>query len=116
MARPWLGPDPHAEADAHSVHTIGAVHRILRSALNEAVRRRRLASNPALIARSPGAEDVEIDPFSVEESRHEGGAGRPLSTNADTSDCHRSGDSVARSMIWCESAEAVARSTDNRSW
>ncbi len=57
------------QSDGHSVHTIRAVHRVLRSALNEAVRRRRLASNPALIARPPRAEDVEVEPLSIEESR-----------------------------------------------
>ena len=51
------------QTDGHSTHTIRAVHRVLRSALNEAVRRRRLASNPALIARPPRGEDVELDPF-----------------------------------------------------
>jgi integrase len=57
------------QTDGLSVHTIGAVHRVLRSALNEAVRRRRLASNPALIARPPRREDVEVEPLSVAESR-----------------------------------------------
>lgn len=57
------------QAEGHSVHTIRAVHRVLRSALNEAVRRRRLAANPALIARPPRAEEVEVEPLSIEESR-----------------------------------------------
>jgi len=57
------------QTEGHSVHTIGAVHRVLRSALNEAVRRRRLASNPALIARPPRREDVEVEPLSIAESR-----------------------------------------------
>lgn len=57
------------QSDGHSVHTIRAVHRVLRSALNEAVRRRRLASNPARIARPPRSEDVEVEPLSIEESR-----------------------------------------------
>ncbi|VXC37720.1 Integrase [Nocardioides sp. AX2bis] len=53
----------------HSTHTIRAVHRVLCSALNEAVRRRRLASNPALIARPPRAVQVEVEPLTVPESR-----------------------------------------------
>ncbi|GAB2869303.1 site-specific integrase [Myroides odoratimimus subsp. xuanwuensis] len=57
------------QAEGHSTHTIRAVHRVLRSALNEAVRRRRLVGNPALIARPPRAVDVEVDPLSIEESR-----------------------------------------------
>jgi integrase len=56
------------QSGGHSVHTIRAVHRVLRSALNEAVRRRRLSINPALTARPPRAEDVEVEPLSVEES------------------------------------------------
>jgi integrase len=55
--------------DGRSTHVIRAVHRVLRSSLNEAVRRRRLATNPALVARPPRAEDVEVEPLSVEESR-----------------------------------------------
>ncbi len=57
------------QTDGHSAHTIRAVHRVLRSALNEAVRRRRLTANPALIARPPRAEDVEVEPLTIEESR-----------------------------------------------
>lgn len=57
------------QTDGHSAHTIRAVHRVLRSALNEAVRRRRLAANPALIARPPRVEDVEVQPLSIEESK-----------------------------------------------
>lgn len=57
------------QTDGHSTHVIRGVHRVLRSALNEAVRRRRLATNPALVARPPRAEDVEVEPLSVEESR-----------------------------------------------
>lgn len=56
-------------ADGHSTHTIHAVHRVLRSGLSEAVRRRRLASNPALVARPPRREDVEVEPLTIEESR-----------------------------------------------
>lgn len=62
------------QADGHSTHTIRAVHRVLRSAMNEAVRRRRLAANPALIARPPRVEDVEVEPLSIEESRRVLGA------------------------------------------
>lgn len=57
------------QAAGHSTHVIRAVHRVLRSSLNEAVRRRRLATNPALVARPPRGEDVEVQPLSVDESR-----------------------------------------------
>lgn len=56
-------------SDGRSVHTVRAVHRVLRSSLNEAVRRRRLGTNPAIVARPPRAEDVEVDPLTIEESR-----------------------------------------------
>ncbi|MGB4836691.1 MAG: site-specific integrase [Nostocoides sp.] len=55
------------QVEGHSTHVIRAVHRVLRSALNEAVRRRRLATNPLLIARPPRAVEVEVEPLSVEE-------------------------------------------------
>ena len=56
-------------ANGRSAHTVGAVHRVLRSCLNEAVRRRRLIHNPALVARPPRPSAREIDPLSIEECR-----------------------------------------------
>jgi integrase len=43
------------------------VHRTIRAALNEAVRREKLAKNPALLARSPKVEEEEVEPYSVAE-------------------------------------------------
>jgi integrase len=43
------------------------VHRTIRAALNEAVRRRHLAANPALLAKAPAASDEEIEPYDVRE-------------------------------------------------
>jgi integrase len=43
------------------------VHRTVRTALNEAVRRGHLAKNPALLARTPRVEEDEIEPYTVEE-------------------------------------------------
>lgn len=57
------------QVDGHSAHVIRGVHRVLRSSLNEAVRRRRLSANPALVAKPARAEDAEVEPLSVEESR-----------------------------------------------
>lgn len=57
------------QANGHSAHVIRGVHRVLRSSLNEAVRRRRLGANPAVVARPPRADDIEVEPLSVEESR-----------------------------------------------
>lgn len=59
----------HLTAQGHSTHTVRAVHRVLRSALNEAVRRRRLSVNPAVIARPPRAVETEIEPLTIEECR-----------------------------------------------
>jgi integrase len=53
--------------DGHSSHVIRAVHRVLRSSLNEAVRRRRLTTNPLQVARPPRAVQVEVEPLTVEE-------------------------------------------------
>jgi len=50
-----------------SPHTVHAVHRVLRSALNEAVRRRRIVANPALIARPPRVVTDEVEPLAVDE-------------------------------------------------
>lgn len=52
-----------------SPHVVHAVHRVLRSALNEAVRRQRLAVNPALIARPPRVAVVEVQPLTADECR-----------------------------------------------
>ena len=43
------------------------VHRTLRAALNEAVRRERLARNPVLLARAPRLEADEVEPYDVPE-------------------------------------------------
>lgn len=50
-----------------SEHTVHAVHRVLRSALNEAVRRQRLATNPAQVARPPRVRHREVEPLSASE-------------------------------------------------
>lgn len=52
-----------------SVHTVRAVHRVARSSLNEAVRRRRLVHNPALVARPPRVSEPEVDPLTIDECR-----------------------------------------------
>ncbi len=52
-----------------SPHVVHAVHRVLRSALNEAVTRRRLVANPAHVARPPRVPVLEVEPLTVEECR-----------------------------------------------
>ncbi|MEU2066955.1 tyrosine-type recombinase/integrase [Streptomyces anulatus] len=47
--------------------TAHQVHRTLRTALNEAVRRGHLTRNPATIAKAPRLEEDEVEPYSVEE-------------------------------------------------
>ncbi|MET0233019.1 MAG: site-specific integrase, partial [Kibdelosporangium sp.] len=42
--------------DGRSTHVVHGVHRVLRSSLNEAVRRQRLLTNPAALARPPRVE------------------------------------------------------------
>lgn len=43
------------------------VHRTIRAALNEAVKRRHITSNPAVLARSPKVDEAEVEPYSVAE-------------------------------------------------
>ena len=43
------------------------VHRTLRAALNEAVRRSHLTRNPVLFAKSPPLDEEEVEPYDVEE-------------------------------------------------
>ncbi len=47
--------------------TAHQVHRTLRTALNEAVRRGHAIRNPATIAKAPRLEEDEVEPYSVEE-------------------------------------------------
>ncbi|WP_326694341.1 tyrosine-type recombinase/integrase [Streptomyces sp. NBC_01766] len=47
--------------------TAHQVHRTIRTALNEAVRRGHLTRNPATIAKAPRLEEDEVEPYSVEE-------------------------------------------------
>jgi integrase len=53
--------------EGSSTPLVHAVHRTFRSSLSEAVRRERLASNPAARARPPRVETVEIQPLSAVE-------------------------------------------------
>ncbi|WP_031470164.1 tyrosine-type recombinase/integrase [Sciscionella sediminilitoris] len=48
--------------------TIHQAHRTIRTALNEAVRRRHIATNPAQIAKAPRIPDEEVIPFTKEEA------------------------------------------------
>jgi hypothetical protein len=43
------------------------VHRTLRNALNEAVRRGHLARNPVLLAKAPNLSAKEVEPYGLEE-------------------------------------------------
>lgn len=47
--------------------TAHQVHRTVRTALNEAVRRGYLTSNPATLAKTPRVEEDEVEPYTVEE-------------------------------------------------
>lgn len=68
-----LAPE-HLERLYRKMVTAGAkpgyahqVHRTVRAALNEAVRRKHLTSNPATVARAPKLEEEEVEPFTVDE-------------------------------------------------
>lgn len=49
--------------------TVHQVHRTLRTALNEAVRRGHIVRNPVTLAKAPRLADEEIEPFTVDEAR-----------------------------------------------
>ncbi|MGW6308286.1 tyrosine-type recombinase/integrase [Streptomyces niveus] len=55
------------QANGSAAGTAHQVHRTVRTALNEAVRRRHLTINPASVAKAPRVEEEEIEPYSVEE-------------------------------------------------
>lgn len=50
-----------------SAGTAHHVHRTLRNALNEAVRREHLARNPVLQAKAPKLAEEEVDPYGIDE-------------------------------------------------
>ncbi|WP_432023231.1 tyrosine-type recombinase/integrase [Streptomyces parvus] len=50
-----------------SAGTAHQAHRTLRTALNEAVRRQHLTTNPSSIAKAPKVEEEEVEPYTVEE-------------------------------------------------
>ncbi|MEU1624174.1 site-specific integrase [Streptomyces sp. NPDC020096] len=55
------------QANGSAAGTAHQVHRTVRAALNEAVRRRHLILNPAPIAKAPRLEEEEVVPYTVEE-------------------------------------------------
>ena len=61
LASPTRSGSPTKPATVHQVH------RTVRTALNEAVRRGHLARNPATLARAPRVDQEEVEPFRVEE-------------------------------------------------
>jgi len=55
------------QANGSAAGTAHQAHRTIRTALNEAVRRRHLTINPASIAKAPKVEEEEVEPYTVEE-------------------------------------------------
>lgn len=55
------------QANGSAAGTAHQTHRTVRTALNEAVRRRHLTTNPAAIAKAPKLEEEEVEPYSIEE-------------------------------------------------
>jgi integrase len=49
--------------------TVHQAHRTLRTAFNEALRRGRIAKNPATLAKAPRLVEEEIEPFTVDEAK-----------------------------------------------
>ncbi|WP_308187916.1 tyrosine-type recombinase/integrase [Pseudonocardia sp. ICBG1142] len=58
-----------ARRPALASSSIYHVHATLRTSLNEALRRRHIVENPALVARAPQLVEPEIEPLTLEEAR-----------------------------------------------
>lgn len=54
-------------ANGKAAGTAHQVHRTIRTALNEAVRRGHIARNPARLAKAPQLDDHEIEPYTVDQ-------------------------------------------------
>ncbi|MET8473959.1 site-specific integrase [Streptomyces sp. NPDC006422] len=55
------------QANGSAAGTAHQAHRTMSTALNEAVRRRHLAINPASIAKAPKVEEEEVEPYTLDE-------------------------------------------------
>ncbi|MFC9466042.1 tyrosine-type recombinase/integrase [Streptomyces coelicoflavus] len=55
------------QTNGSAAGTAHQVHRTVKTALNEAVRRRHLTINPASVAKAPKVEEEEIEPYTLEE-------------------------------------------------
>ncbi|MEV5678938.1 site-specific integrase [Streptomyces sp. NPDC052179] len=55
------------QANGSSAGTAHQAHRTVKTALNEAVRRRHLTINPASIAKAPKVDEEEVEPYTLEE-------------------------------------------------
>jgi integrase len=53
----------------HKVSIVHQVHRTLRVALNEAVRRRHIDRNPVVLVKTPPLVEKEIEPFTLEQAK-----------------------------------------------
>lgn len=65
-----------------SAGTAHQAHRTIRTALNEAVRRRHISSNPASLAKAPRLVDEEVEPYTVDEVRRILNAASEMRTSA----------------------------------
>jgi integrase len=65
-----------------SAGTAHQAHRTIRTALNEAVRRRHVSSNPASLAKAPRLVDEEVEPYTVDEVRRILNAASEMRTSA----------------------------------
>lgn len=55
------------QANGSAAGTAHQTHRTLKTALNEAVRRRHLTVNPASVAKAPKVDEEEVEPYTLEE-------------------------------------------------
>lgn len=77
-----LGQTKTRKGDPFKPARVHQVHRVLRTALGEAVRRNHITGNPASVARPPRIPDEEIIPFSKEEAAKVLAAAAPMRNGA----------------------------------
>lgn len=56
-------------SEGHKSSTIQQVHRTLRAATNEALRRGHILRNPVMLVKPPTTEEIEIEPFTLEQAQ-----------------------------------------------
>lgn len=78
-------------AAGSSASRVHQVHRTIRTALNEAKRKKIITDNPAELARAPKVEPEEVEPYNVDESAANFGDRRPETEQCAVGNCASAG-------------------------